>query len=141
MAADVAERRVRVSRKVRIDESVLSSALLRLRRDQPAPFARWTLGDRGSFEIDAWFDTAGAISGSALRATGWLLGPQGDMVRIDIVAAPGHECSMLSIETLAPLPSLWEREPACLRDLARTALAELDEELRWQASRTVAATA
>ena len=138
MAAEVAERRVRVSRRVRIDESLLASALLRLRHDQGGPFARWTLGEHGSVEIDTWFTPA---EDGAHRAAGWLLGPEGDVVRVDIVATAMENRSDLALRTLAPLPSRWALQPFGLRALARAALSELAEELCWQASRTVPATA
>lgn len=137
MASRATERRVRASMRVRIAEPLLPSALLRLRHDQGGPFTRWTLGDLGSVEIDRWFTPAGD---GAHRAAGWLLGPRGDVVRVDITATSTGGFTRLTLRTVAPLPLRWERQPADLRLIARAAVSELAEELRWQASRTVPAT-
>src|SRR5689334_22641926 len=46
-----------VTRTVAIDGAFLGEVLLYLRRDARTPVLRWTLGDRGTAEIDACFDT------------------------------------------------------------------------------------
>lgn len=99
---------------------------------------RWTLGEHGSVEIERWFEVAGDGGGNVTgySASGWLVGPAGDLVRIEISATPASGTSVLSLRTLAPRPALWERDPGTLHRLERAALSELAEELRWQASRT-----
>jgi len=134
---DVTSRPVRASRKTEVDELLLAAALLRLQHDQTGRSGRWSLGGHGALEIDTWFTPA---EGGKHLAAGWLLGPEGDVVRIEIVASESGDHSGLALRTHAPLPERWVQQPAVLRTLARVALAELAEELRWQASRAVPAT-
>ena len=48
-----------VARTLPIDGALLGDVMLRLRRDTPASLLRWTLGDRGTAEVDACFTSAG----------------------------------------------------------------------------------
>lgn len=112
-----------------------------MQHDQPGGVGRWNLGDHGTIEIDSWFVPVAALGDGAHRARGWLWSPHGDVVRVDLVAIPGGDRCVLSLEAHPPLPSRWLTHRAELRALARVALHELDEELRWQAGRAVPASA
>ncbi len=134
------ERREVPTRAIHVAGSLLPAALLRLRREHAGQVTRWTLGDHGSVEIDAWFGETEADSGGH-TAAGWLFGPEGDVVRIHVVAAPDGDTSRLSLTPQNPLPARWECNPDGLRRLARAALTEIAEELCWQASRSEQTTA
>ena len=112
-----------------------------MQHDQPGGVARWNLGDHGTIEIDSWFVHTAVPGDDAHRARGWLWSPHGNAVRVDLVAVPGGDRCILSLDALPPLPSCWLEHPAELRALARVALLEFAEELRWQAGRAVPASA
>jgi hypothetical protein len=115
--------RISVERSLPIDGALLGDVLLRLRRDSPAANLRWTLGERGSAEIEVcfivehgrwtsnarlWNSTGMAVTGGTVR-----LEPNSD----DEVA--------MRLDCRAPE----------MAELARAALDEFAEELLWHATR------
>jgi hypothetical protein len=121
-----------VTRTVAIDGAFLGDVLLYLRRDAAGPVLRWTLGDRGTVEIDACFDTCDTGWKTAAR----LWSPNG----LAVAAAVVHATSLQSDEvvlTLEPTlpPRGWGDRAEPFATLAESALDELAEELLWHASR------
>jgi hypothetical protein len=121
-----------VTRTVAIDGAFLGDVLLYLRRDAAAPVLRWTLGERGTAEIDACFDTC---------ETGWkaaarLWNPNGLAVAAAVVYAEAARSDEIAL-TLEPTlpPQGWGDRAEPFTALAECALDELAEELLWQASR------
>jgi hypothetical protein len=121
-----------VARTVAIDGAFLGEVLLYLRRDAPAPVLRWSLGDRGTVEIDACFDTCD---------TGWKTGarlwsPSGLAVAAAVVYAEAASSDeiVLRLEPTLP-PRGWGEQAEPFTALAECALDELAEELLWHASR------
>jgi len=126
-----------VARTLPIDAALLSDVLLRLRRDCTASSLRWTLGDRGSAEVDVNFVSVGAAWSTSARlwnqsgravisATLQVIPTAADEIRVTIEATPAPSSS-------ASPP--WGRDGRLLADLARATLDELAEELLWHATR------
>jgi hypothetical protein len=120
-----------VTRTVAIDGAFLGDVLLYLRRDAAAPVLRWTLGDRGTAEIDACFDT---------HETGWkaaarLWSPNGLAVAAAVVYAEAVRPDevVLTLEPTLP-PRGWGDRSEPFTALAESTLDELAEELLWHAS-------
>jgi hypothetical protein len=121
-----------VTRTVAIDGAFLGEVLLYLRRDAAAPVLRWTLGKRGTAEIDACFETCD---------TGWKAGarlwsPNGLAVAAAVVHAASAQSDEVAL-TLEPTlpPRGWGDRAEPFTALAECALDELAEELLWHASR------
>jgi hypothetical protein len=136
---------VSVARSLAIDGALVPSVLTRLRRDVPGGVARWTLGDRGSAEIDAEFLPILAESGAiepAWNSTARLWDPDGVAMLAAVVEIRSTSVDTCGL-TLRPATDLapwWEaRRPALIR-LAHAALDEMAEELLWHASRDGVAT-
>jgi hypothetical protein len=121
-----------VTRTVAIDGAFLGDVLLYLRRDAAGPVLRWTLGDRGTAEIDACFDTCRR----GWKATARLWSPNGLAVAAAVVyAAPASSDEVvLTLEPTLP-PRGWGDRAEPFTTLAESALDELAEELLWHASR------
>jgi hypothetical protein len=121
-----------VTRVVAIDGAFLGDVLLYLRRDAAAPVLRWTLGDRGTAEIDACFDSFD----TGWKATARLWSPSGLAVAAAVVYAEAARSDEIAL-TLEPTlpPAGWGDEAEPFTALAECALDELAEELLWHASR------
>jgi hypothetical protein len=116
---------ISVERTLPIDSALLGEVVLRFRRDSTAPALRWTLGDRGTAEVDTCFTSAG--SGWTTNARLW--SPTGAAVTtatLRLVATDADEVRL----SLEPQP-----EPI-LSELAQAAVDELAEELLWHATHT-----
>jgi hypothetical protein len=124
--------RKNVTRAVAIDGAFLGDVLLHLRRDAAAPVLRWTLGDRGTAEIDACFDS----SGTGWKAAARLWSPNGLAVAAAVVHAEavGSDEVALTLEPTLP-PAGWGEGAEPFTALAECTLDELAEELLWHASR------
>jgi hypothetical protein len=117
-----------VARTLPIDGALLGDVMLRLRRDTPASLLRWTLGDRGTAEVDACFTSAGPAWTTNARLwnrAGLAVIP----ATLQLVATGVDEVCLTLEPTVPPVP------PAELLDLARAALDELAEEILWHATR------
>src|SRR6478752_346799 len=60
---------ISVTRILPIDGALLGDVLLRLRRDSAASMLRWSLGGRGSAEVDASFISVGTSAGTSWTTT------------------------------------------------------------------------
>ena len=121
-----------VTRTVAIDGALLDAVLLHVRRDAAAPVLRWTLGDRGTVEIDARFDSCE----TGWKATARLWSPNGLAVAAAVVYAEAVRSDEVAL-TLEPTlpPAGWGDGAEPFTALAECALDELAEELLWHASR------
>jgi len=126
-----------IARSLPIDAALVGDVLLRLRRDTPGPTTAWTLGGRGSAELDVDFFEAPAATTPTWTTTARLWDPGAIAVArtvVEVAATASDSCSV-SIRADQPLSPWWtDRRPA-LTDLANAALDELSEELLWQATR------
>jgi hypothetical protein len=123
---------ISVVRILPIDGALLGDVLLRLRRDSGASALRWTLGERGTAEVDTCFTSAGP--GWTTEARLWnATGRAVTAATLQLVATDVDEVQL----TLEPSPApaqVWGDEAHELSDLARATVDELAEELLWHAS-------
>jgi hypothetical protein len=121
------------ARSLPIDGELLSGVLARLRRDTPAAALRWTLGDRGTAEIDACFTASGPIWTSTAR----LWTDEGRSVTTATVhcVGVGADEVRLVLEPDSIGPEVREDRISALQGLAQAAVDELAEELLWHATR------
>ncbi len=127
---------ISVVRQLPIDPALVNSMLLGLRRDSPGQATGWSLGRRGSAEIDVDFFRTGAPE-PIWTATARLWDPEAvAVVRavVDLTVTQSDGCE-LSIRPNLPLSPWWSTRMPALLDLARAALDELAEELLWHATR------
>ena len=125
-----------VIRALPVDPAIVNGMLLGLRRDTPGSAAGWSLGGRGSAEVDVDFFRTGAPD-PTWTTTARLWDPQAvAVVRavVDLVVVVPDGCE-LSIRPNLPLSPWWSSRMPALLDLARAALDELAEELLWHATR------
>jgi hypothetical protein len=125
---------ISVVRTLPIDPAIVNGALLALRRDTPGSATGWSLGGRGSAEVDVDFLRT---PDPTWTATARLWDPQAmAVVRavVDLSVVEPDTCE-LSIRPNLPLPPWWSERVPALLDLARAALDELAEELLWHATR------
>jgi hypothetical protein len=122
-----------VRRSLPIDGALLGDVCLRLRRDASSGVLRWTLGERGSVEIDANFTTEGPL----WRTQGRVWNPSGLAlagVTLTLAAATPDDVE-LTVAPHATLPAWWQDRPEGLMTLINAVLDELAEELLWHAAR------
>jgi len=127
---------ISVVRSLPIDPGIVSGMLLGLRRDTPGSATGWSLGRRGSAEVDVDFFRTGAPN-PTWTTTARLWDPQAlAVVRavVDLAAIEPDACE-LAIRPNLPLSPWWSARMPALLDLARAALDELAEELLWHATR------
>jgi hypothetical protein len=130
---------ISVVRKLPIDGALLGDVLLRLRRDSTATALRWTLGDRGTAEVETSFTSAGA--GWTSKARLWnKTGRAVTAATLQLVATDVDEVCLTLEPNLTPA-SVWGIQAQELTDLAAAAVDELAEELLWHATRTTGPTA
>jgi hypothetical protein len=124
---------INVSRTLPVDGALLDDVLLRLRRDAPGGALRWTLGERGTVEIDANFTPGIGLwhsGGTVWDHSGFAL------ARVALRLRETHADAVeLSLVPAAALPRWWGRRVSELLDLLHAAVDELAEELLWHASR------
>src|SRR5689334_9969066 len=110
---------ISVTRTLPIDGALLSDVLLRLRRDAgPGPL-RWTLGDRGSAEVDARFTSSGATWTTTARV--WDAGGlavAGVALRLD---PTGTDSVQLTLQPTSALTPFWQERTEELLELAHAA--------------------
>jgi len=121
-----------VARTLPIDGALLGDVILRLRRDSPTPALRWTLGNRGTAEVDVCFASNGPVWTTKVRLwshVGMVVTP----ATLELVATGDDEVRL----TLEPVPArvaVGTDSASALLDLAHAALDELAEELLWHAT-------
>ena len=124
---------ISVTRMLPIDGALLGDVLRRLRRDSGAQALRWTLGGRGSAEVDANFTSSGATWTTPARvwdATGLAVAS----VALRLTATTADEVELTIEPTNALTPSWRARLPELL-DITHAVIDELAEELLWHAMR------
>jgi hypothetical protein len=127
---------ISVVRKLPIDPAIVNVMLLGMRRDTPGSAAGWSLGRRGSAEVDVDFFRTGAPD-PTWTATARLWDPEAVAVVRAVVdlTVTGTDSCELSIRPNLPLSPWWSTRMPALLDLARAALDELAEEMLWYATR------
>jgi hypothetical protein len=132
--------RIDCRRRLSIPPRAASRAVMQLRRDAPGARRRWSLGERGSFEMQADAVAVGPVraANNHLHIAGRLWDPAGTtMTGVDVEVCPvADEAVEVAISPAQRLPE-WFRDHDLehWHDLARAALDELCEELLWYASR------
>ncbi len=113
---------ISVARTLPIDGALLDDVLLRLRRDATTSALRWTLGDRGTAEVEIAFTSTGTVACSSwtTRARLWSssgLAVTAATVRL-IAAGPDHVEVVLE-PSFTPGAASDDEAAAALVDLAR----------------------
>jgi len=133
---------IRVARALPIDAALVGDVLVRLRRDTPGSTMGWTLGDRGSAELDVdffpvFFGFVSTTAGPAWTTTVRLWDPAAVAVALAVVEllAVSTDTCELAIRADLPLSPWWAAHRRALVDLATATLEELAQELLWQATR------
>ena len=122
---------ISVERMLAIDGALLGDVVLRFRRDSTSSALRWTLGDRGTAEVDTCFTSAG--SGWTTKARLWnATGRAVTAATLQLVATDADEVRLTLEPNLEPAP-VWGEGACQLSDLARATVDELAEELLWHA--------
>jgi hypothetical protein len=125
--------KISVSRTLPIDGALLGDVLLRLRRDAGVAPLRWTLGDRGTIEVDIQFTTTGTAWTTTARV--WdAAGLAVASVALKVEATTSETID-LTLEPTSALTPWWQDRMPQLLDLAHAAIDELGEELLWHATR------
>jgi hypothetical protein len=136
---------ISVARTLSIDAALVPNVLIRLRRDVPGGVARWTLGGRGSAEVDVEFfpivSEAGA-AGPVWSSTARLWGPDGVamLAAVAEIRTEAVDTCELVLRPATDLAPWWTARMPVLLDLAHAALDELSEELLFHATRDDVAT-
>jgi hypothetical protein len=136
---------ISVARTLSIDAALVPNVLIRLRRDVPGGVARWTLGGRGSAEVDVEFfpivSEVGA-AGPVWSSTARLWGPDGVamLAAVAEIRTQAVDTCELVLRPATDLAPWWTARIPVLLDLARAALDELSEELLFHATRDDVAT-
>jgi hypothetical protein len=133
---------ISVVRALPIDAALVDDVLVRLRRDASGSMLRWTLGERGSAELDVaffpvFFGFTSSGAGPAWTTNARLWDPSAVAVAAAVVElnAVSHDTCELTIRPDLPLTPWWEARVPVLLEVATAALDELAEELLWQATR------
>jgi len=135
---------IAVTRSLSIDGALVPNVLIRLRRDVPGGIARWTLGGRGSAEVEVDFFPIVAESGAgpAWSSTVRLWDPAGVAMlaaALEIRSESVDTCG-LTLRPITDLAPWWAARLPALLELAHCALDEIAEELLWHATRDDVAT-
>jgi hypothetical protein len=133
---------ISVARALPIDAALVGDVLVRLRRDTRGTTMRWTLGERGSAELDVdffpvFFGFVSNSAGPAWTTTARLWDPEAVAVAsavVELTTVSTDTCE-LAIRPDLPLTPWWEAHAPALLALAQASLEELAEELLWQATR------
>ncbi len=121
-----------VARTLPIDGALVGDVLLRLRRDSAGQPIRWTLGDRGTAEVDASFTS----DGPRYTATARLWDASGlALVAAIVEITASVDTVELTIAPAVELTEWWQARTSDLLDLAHAVVDELSEELLWHATR------
>jgi hypothetical protein len=127
---------ISVVRQLPIDPALVNGMLLGLRRDTPGSAAGWSLGRRGSGEVDVDFFRTGAPDPTwTTTARLWDAEALAVVRAVVDLTVTGPDSCEVSIRPNLPLAPWWSSRLPALVDLARAALDELAEELLWHATR------
>ena len=133
---------ISVTRALPIDAALVEDVLVRLRRDASGSTVTWTLGARGSAELDVaffpvFFGFTSSGAGPAWTTNVRLWDPSAIAVAAAVVElnAVSTDTCELAIRPEVPLTPWWEARLPVLLEIAQAALDELAEELLWQATR------
>ena len=120
-------------RKLPIDGAFLGDVLLRLRRDSAASVLSWTLGDRGTAEVEVSFASDGPAWITRARLWNYAgLAMTVATVRLEAVAPDEVQLTLVPMLSSEP-PS--EADASSMSDLGQATVDELAEELLWHATR------
>jgi hypothetical protein len=133
---------ISVARALPIDAALVNDVLRHLRRDTTGTAATWSLGGRGSAEIDidffpVFFGFSSHSAGPAWTTTARLWDPAAVAVAhavVELSTISSDECE-LTIRPDATVMTWWSDREVMLVEIARAALDELAEELLWYATR------
>jgi hypothetical protein len=133
---------IAVVRELPIDAALVRDVLVQLRRDALGCPITWTLGERGSADLDADFfpvptEADDASDRPAWTTTARLWDPDGLAVChavVELTVATADACELL-VRPELPLTPWWSARGDMLIALAMAALDELGEELLWHATR------
>jgi hypothetical protein len=133
---------INVARALPIDAALVDDVLLHLRRDTPGSAITWTLGERGSAEVDVdffpvFFGFVANTTGPAWTTTARLWDPAAIAVVhvvVELTTIASDACE-LTIRPAGALSSWWSARETMFLDIALAALDELSEELLWHATR------
>jgi hypothetical protein len=133
---------ISVARALPIDAALVDDVLVRLRRDAHGPTVTWTLGTRGSAELDVaffpvFFGFTASGAGPAWTTNARLWDPSAIAVAAAVVElnAIANDTCELTIRPELPLTPWWEARLPVLAEIAQATVDELAEELLWQATR------
>jgi hypothetical protein len=129
-----------VARRVPIDAEALARVVARLRLDTDTPTVQWSLGERGSCEVETAFAPFSAQLGIAFTTTGVLWdAAKTAPARIEVTLVPLDDRETeLEIAPADPVGDWWSARLPAYRDLADAAAEELAQELLWHQSRVAA---
>jgi hypothetical protein len=135
---------IRVVRGLPIDAALIGDVLVQLRRDALGCPMAWTLGNRGSADLDAeFFPVLSAVTDDPTAArpawttTARLWDRDGLAVVhavVEVTAVSGDACEVV-VRPELPLTPWWSSRIPMLTELAQATLDELAEELLWHATR------
>ncbi len=127
------------ARTVPMDAALAGDVLMRLRRDTRGAVARWTLGGRGTAELDvSFFPVPAEVPSTPAWSTTARLWDRMGIALVDTVVeltGTAADTCELTLRPNVPPPPCWSNRQDELHELARAALDELAEELLWHASR------
>ncbi|MDZ4827336.1 MAG: hypothetical protein SGJ13_12870 [Actinomycetota bacterium] len=128
-----------VTRALPIDATLVNNVLLHLRRDVAATHTCWTLGDRGSIELDVHFMPVMVSSqaGPTWTSSARLYDPAHVAVTLATVeiVVRSAESADLVLRPRGDLDPWWSARKPALFALASAAIDELAEEMLWHATR------
>ena len=134
---------ISVVRELPIDAALVGDVLVQLRRDALGCAIAWTLGDRGSADLDAeFFPALSAVDDVPAARPAWtttarLWDRDGLAVVhavVEVTAASSDGCCVM-IRPELPLTPWWAARIPMLMDLTQATVDELAEELLWHATR------
>ncbi len=128
-----------VTRALPIDATLVNNVLLQLRRDVASTHTCWTLGERGSIELDVHFLPVMVASqaGPTWTSSARLYDPAHVAVALATVeiVVRSAESADLVLRPRGDLDAWWQAHKPALLALASAAIDELAEEMLWHATR------
>jgi hypothetical protein len=128
---------ISITRRIPIEPDALAPVLARLRAETSGSVLTWSLGERGSCEIDVTFRYPMPAGCVGFATTGRLRDPQGIAVApimVSLVACGARE-SELAFHPAEPVAGWWSSHIPQYLDLAHAAVEELAQELLFQHTR------